>query len=195
MRKTRARDAVLTDYAHTLIPFKARQLSRRSGFTRSDEEDLEQDLWTALLSQAELFDPDRASIDTFIDRVVNSAVMMILRDRRRQKRANGFQAQSLSDPAHPHGPSTETVDAELTAEDRCRYRGAFPVDESQLAEDQEAAQHALSEMPSELRDVCRRVMGGSISSAARELGRSRRQIRNVLAEARAYFERAGFGDL
>lgn len=195
MRKIHARDAVLTDYAHTLIPFKARQLSRRSGFTRSDEEDLEQDLWTALLSQAELFDPDRASIDTFIDRVVNSAVMMILRDRRRQKRANGFQAQSLSNPVYRCGPSTEPVDAELTAEDRCRYRGAFPVDESQLTADREAAQHALSEMPSELRDVCRRVMGGSISSAARELGRSRRQIRNVLAEARAYFERAGLGDL
>lgn len=195
MRETRAQNAVLTDYAHTLIRFKARQLSRSCGFTRSDQDDLEQDLWTVLLSQAEAFDPDRASIDTFIDRVVNSAVLMILRDRRRQKRANGFHTHSLDTPPQRSGPSTAAAGADLTAEDRCRHRGAAPVNESQLAEDHKAAQHALSQMPSELREVCRRVMGGSISSAARELGRSRRQIRNVLAEARAYFERAGFGDL
>lgn len=194
MRETRARDAVLTDYAHTLIRFKARQLSRRSGFTRSDQDDLEQDLWTVLLSQAEAFDPDRASIDTFIDRVVNSAVLMILRDRRRQKRANGFHTQSLDAAPQRSGPSSTAAGSDLSAEDRCRHRGAAPVNESQRAVDRDAAEHALDEMPAPLRDVCRRVMGGSISSAARELGRSRRQIRNALFEARAYFERAGFGD-
>lgn len=195
MRETRAQEAVFTDYAHTLIRFKARQLSRRSGFSRSDQDDLEQDLWTALLSQADLFDPDRAAITTFVDRVLNSAVLMILRDRRRQKRASGFHAPSLDAPPQRDGQSSATAGAELTVEDRARHRAAVSASESQLAEDRDAAELALAELPAPLRDVCRRVMGGSITSAARELGRSRRQIRNALAEARPYLERAGFGDL
>jgi len=195
MRKTCAQDAVLTDYANSLIRFKARQLSRRAGFSCSDQEDLEQDLWAALLSQAEAFDPDRASLDTFIDRVVNSAVRMILRDRRRQKRANGFHTQSL-DAQGPGGNCNATSPAcGLDEHDRRRHRGSVPTDETARRDDRDATEHALHQMPAPLRDVCRRVMGGSISSAARELGRSRRQIRNALAEARAYFERAGLGDV
>lgn len=192
MRETRAHDAFLTDYATSLIRFKARQLCRRDGFSRSDQKDVEQDLWLALLCQAEAFDPDRASIDTFIDRVVNSAVRMILRDRRRQKRANGFHAQSLDAPAAGQEGECQSLGAGLSDADRARHRGACPTDEATLREDEEAIEHAFRQMPQPLRDVCRRVMGGSISSAARELGTSRRQIRNALAEARPYFERAGF---
>lgn len=194
MRTARAQDAVLTDYAHMLIRFKARQLSRKSGFTCSDLDDLEQDLWAVLISQAESFDPERASIDTFIDRVVNSAVLMILRDRSRQKRADGFHTQSIDVPLQSCGASLTAAGSDVSVEDRCRYRGAASVNELQCVVDRDAAEHALDEMPTALRDVCRRVMGGSISSAARQLGRSRRQIRNALSKARVYFERAGFGE-
>lgn len=193
MRKKCAQDAFLTDYAHKLIRFKSRQLSQKSGFTRSDQDDLEQDLWAVLLSQADAFDPDRASIDTFIDRVVHSGVLMILRDRHRQKRANGFHAQSIDAPSLRNGDQS-AANSGPDDTDRARHRGATPQDPRQLAEDQEATQSALKELPAPIHEVCRRVMGGSISLAARELGQSRRQIRNALAEARAYFERAGFGD-
>ena len=188
------REAVLTDYAKSLIRFKARQLARRSGFSRSDEEDLEQELWLALIDKADQFDPQRASLDTFIDRVVNTSIRMILRERRRQKRANGFRAASLSGTIAQKSGRSESLGATLGEADRCRHTGSVPNDDMARRERDDAVDHALGGMPEHLRDVCRRVMGGSISSAARELGTSRRQIRNALAESRLWLERAGFGD-
>ena len=191
---SQTREAVLTDYAKSLIRFKARQLARRSGFSRSDEDDLEQELWLALLDKADQFDPQRASLDTFIDRVVNTSIRMILRERNRQKRANGFRAASLGGTISQKGGRPEPLSATLGEADRCRHTGRVPNDDVARKERGDAVDHALEAMPGDLRDICRRVMGGSIASAARELQTSRRQIRNALAESRPWLERAGFGD-
>ena len=69
---------VCTEYARTLIRVKARQIVCRPGFSRSDTGDVEQDLYLHLLSQAQQFDPTRGSINTFIARVVDSAVAMLV---------------------------------------------------------------------------------------------------------------------
>jgi len=115
---------------------------------------------------------------------------MILRDRQRQKRANGFQTVSLDvTPSDGHG--NEPLAAKVSQDDLARRLGIEPADEAELRETAEAVASALAKMPDELRDVCRRVMGGSISSAADDLETSRRQIRNALAAARPFFEQAG----
>lgn len=186
----------VTEYARSLIRFRAKQLARRSGFSRSDRDDLEQRLWLALRKQADGFDADRASVDTFADRVVNSAVAMILRERRRLKRVAGLRAQSLDRvvPAEDEGDESCALRDLLSDDDRGRRLGTVSADPTTQRLDHEAFEHGLDSLPEHLRDVCRRVMGGSVLSASRELGISRRQVRNSLAEARPYFERAGFGD-
>ncbi|MEZ6100255.1 MAG: hypothetical protein R3E01_14900 [Pirellulaceae bacterium] len=192
MRSSQRNDFVLTDYARTLIRFKARQLCRLHGFSRSDEEELQQDLWVAVVKQAGNFDPQRSSLDTFIDRVVNTQVAMILRERRRKKRAEGFQASSL-DESKPGADCSEPQSAKLTDEDLARRLGIVRVGATERRETAEAVEAALNELPEDLRDVCRRVMEGSILSAARDGQTSRRQVRNALAQARPFFERAGLG--
>ena len=190
MSSSQRNDFVHTDYARKLIRFKARQLCRLHSFSKSDEEDLQQELWLAVVNQAGKFDPARASLDTFIDRVVNTAVAMILRDRQRQKRANGFQTVSLDvTPSDGHG--NEPLAAKVSQDDLARRLGTDPTDEAERRETAEAVASALAKLPDELREVCRRVMGGSISAAAEDLETSRRQIRNALASARPYLEEAG----
>lgn len=190
MSSSQRNDFVLTDYARKLIRFKARQLCRLHSFSKSDEEDLQQELWLAVVNQAGKFDPARASLDTFIDRVVNTAVAMILRDRQRQKRANGFQTVSLDvTPSDGHG--NEPLAAKVSQDDLARRLGIEPTDEAERRETAEAVASALTKLPDDLRDVCRRVMGGSISAAAEDLETSRRQIRNALASARPFLEEAG----
>lgn len=194
MSNAHGKEFVLTDYAKNLIEFKARQLSRRREFGKADREEIQQELWLAVVSQADRFDPERASLDTFIDRVVNTAVAMILRDRERQKRANGFRTQSL-DVGGEEGDSSKTrLAAKITEDDHHRRLGTERRDEIADREQAEAVAAALSHMPPEVNEVCRRVMGGSISSAAEELNTSRRQIRNSLAAARPHLEAAGVGN-
>lgn len=194
MSSPQGKEFVLTDYAKNLIEFKAWQLSLRRNFCQSDREEIQQELWRAVMAQADRFDPTRASLDTFLDRVVNSAIAMVLRERERQVRANGFQAASLDVASPDDDCCKSTLAAKVTEDDRLRRLGHERHDEQADRERKEAVSVALSKMPPEVSDVCRRVMGGSISSAAAELKTSRRQVRNSLAIARPFLEKAGFAN-
>lgn len=190
MSSASEKDFILTDYATNLIEFKARQLSQRQDIRQSSREDIEQELWLAVVGQADRFDPTRASLDTYIDRVVNTAVAMILRDRERQKRGNGHRTVSLE--ARPSEDRTQpTLAGTITEGDQCRRLGVERRDEGADRERAEAVAAARAAMPPEVSDVCRRVMGGSISSAADELATSRRQIRNALDQAKTFIVDAG----
>ena len=106
---------VENEYARTSIRVKAKQLSRRKDFGSSCREDIEQDLWLHLLGQAARFDGDRSSLNTFIDRVVNSAAASLVRSREREMRADGFHAQSLDSVADDSGCKMRTLRLSLSS--------------------------------------------------------------------------------
>ena len=187
-----ARDAVLTAYAKSLIKFKARQLSQKPGFSRSDQEDVAQDLTAYLLARAHLFDPNRASVNTFANRVIKSAIAMMLRDRRRQKRAAGFAAQSLEQTYVRQDQGIASLRDVLRPSDLGRRTGTG--DEEHRAKTVLAVIEAVRSLPPDLQDLCRRLIDGTAASAARELGISRRQVRNAIERLRRHFEAAGLED-
>ncbi len=186
-------DAVLTAYAKSLIRFKAKQLSRKPGFTKTDQEDLEQELTAQLLARAHLFDPTRASANTFADRVIKSAIAMMLRDRRRQKRAAGFAAQSLERTfvAQDHG-ITSLRDA-LGFADLGRRLGKGD-EETRRSELVVAVNQVLESLPPDLQNICRRLISGSLAEVARELEMSRHRLRHAIERIRKHFETAGLGE-
>ncbi len=191
MKRARSTEFVLSDYAKNLIKFKSRQLTRRLDFQMAELEDLQQELWLALVKAAKRFDPAKASLDTFIDRVVNTAVAMLLRGRQRKRNGITQRMQSLSDELTPPDGKTEPLAATVSRDDLARRIGTEPIDETHVAETTEAVAAALRQMPADLRDLCRRLMGGTVTSVARDLGISRRQVRNRLQNARPYLEQAG----
>lgn len=188
-----ARDAVLTAYAQSLIRFKARQLSRKPGFSRSDEEDFAQELTLHLVAQAHQYDPKRASVNTFAARVIESKVRMMVRERRRQKRAAGFAAQSLEQTPRTADQVGASFWDNLADSDQRRRAGADDevVDRSETVA---AVVQAFASLPPELQDVCRLLIDGTSASTARNLGISRRQVRNAIARIREHFEAAGLGN-
>ena len=193
MGPTPARDAVLTAYARSLIRFKAKQLARKRGFTKSDQEDLEQDLTAHLLAQAHHLDAKRGSANTFAARVIKSAIAMLLRDRHRQKRAAGFTAQSLEGTRTRSAEEVESLRDMLTEADLRRRIGTGACDQDR-AELITAVGQAFQSLPPDLQDLCRRLIEGTAASLARELGISRRQVRNAIERIRLHFEAAGLGD-
>jgi DNA-directed RNA polymerase specialized sigma24 family protein len=187
-------DVVRSDYARKLIKFKARQLSRRPGFNQSDIDDLEQEIALVILTYGGGFDPERASLHTFLDRVVSSAARRILRDRGRLKRAAGNGAQSLESMVADRDGMSRPIGETITASDTDRRTGGSRCSDIEDFEFADAFQAAWGSLPAEIADVCRRVMERGITAAADELGVSRRQIRNALAIARVHFAAAGLGD-
>jgi RNA polymerase sigma-70 factor (ECF subfamily) len=183
----------VSDYARTLIRVKARQLIRRTGFSRSDQDDIEQDLFLHLLSQARQFDPARGSLNTFIARVVDTAVAMLLRKRSRQKRKpeRGVELHSLEVIVEVAGEPPVPLWATITTADIDRRTGASSTPDARAYEDAEALAEATKALADDLRDVLRLFLDRSPSAAAKELGISRRKLRVAIATIREQFVRAG----
>ena len=76
----------LDAFAARLIRRKARQLVGRAGFTRSDRDDIEQELALKLLKQLSAFDPGEAHWHVFVTTVVERYAASLLRDKRAEKR-------------------------------------------------------------------------------------------------------------
>ncbi len=188
---------VCTEYARTLIRVKARQLVRRPGFNRSETGDIENDLLLHLINQAKQFDPGRGSINTFIARVVDSAVAMLVRERRREKRTpeTGIVVQSLEvmidqadGPPAPLGATLSQADAER----RTGGESMSGIDLFELADD---VAHLIDALPPELQAVCRARMNRNRSETESDLGLSRRNYDAAIELIREHFARGGFGEI
>ena len=192
MTPARTPGAVLTTYAQILIKTKARQLCRRSGFGRSDEEDLVQELTLRLLEKEHLYDPSRgATLDTFADRVITSAVQMILRDRRRLKRAAGLTAISLdTTPVMDEGDPVFLIE---TVTDTDQQRVTLNRRDHLSDEDRALVREVVEGLPEELREVPGRMLetAGNISAVGRGRRVSRRQVYAALHRIEPHFTKAG----
>lgn len=194
MNHVSGNEVVRCDYAKKLIRFKARQLCQRRDFRGDEPEDIQQELWLAILKVAEQFDPTKASLDTFIDRVVHTAAAMLVRIRRRRVEVwDGAEFESLDETSAAGSDQPEPKWEQVTQSDVCRRLGTEPVDEIRQREDGEAVARALSAMPRSQRQFCRKLLSRSVKSLSVELGVSRRQVRNRIAETRPVFVRFGLG--
>jgi RNA polymerase sigma-70 factor (ECF subfamily) len=195
MRKSFRSNEVVTEYARTLIRVKAKQLIRRPGFSQSDQEDVEQDLVLHLLSQSKHYDPARGSLNTFVARVVNSAVAMMVRERKRRKRgiAGGVTIQSLAviveQPDEPPTPLATLI----SADDLKRRTGGNSLDGAELYELVSSVTSAIESLPPELQRICCSLVNRTRSDTVRELGLSRRTFQAAMDQLREHFTRAGFG--
>ena len=193
MSKSLHAQEILNEYARTLIRVKAGQLVRRPGFSRSDRPDIEQELRLYLLSRADQFDPQRAALNTFIARVIDSAVAMLVRDRERPTRnpAEEAELQSLADLVpQPEGPpeSLARLISHLDLERRTGWASLADADRFEIANDIASIMQSL---PPELQAICESLLTRNLCETAMELGLSRRHMEAAMLAIRAHFEKSG----
>jgi len=175
--------------AYTKI--KADQLCRRCDFSRSDFEDLCQDMRVYLLQKAHLYDPARGRVEAFIANALNTWVAMHLRYRNRECRHQGYKAASLErTPVECDGDIT-TLGAVLLEEDAARKNQIDPMASIEHFEVREAIEYVMQDLEPEDRELLAHVAEHGVASAARLRGVSRRQINNTMARLRERFEEAG----
>ena len=188
------RSALTTEYVQTLLRIKARQLSRRPEFRRSDPADIEHDLIEHVLKQADNFDPTRSAVNTFITRVVETAAAMLVRHRGRLKRAAGYRAISL-ERTHVHGDQGQMTLGHVIGDRDLRRRcGGEPHDERQDAELSADVARAMEGLTDRQREIARRLAEATEASVAQEMSISRRQVRNDVLVIREHLRRAGLGE-
>ncbi|MCG3178610.1 MAG: hypothetical protein BIFFINMI_00938 [Phycisphaerae bacterium] len=178
--------AVTSDYAQTLIRIKAGQLGRRPEFRGRDVEELQQDLVLRVLQRAHTFNPDRGSVNTFITRVVETAVAKMCRDYGRIKRGARLEMQSLEGSRIPGEDGVDVALGEsLLESDQGRRRGEAPVPELDRLQAEMDFTEALGSLSPQASQVARLLkVGTSMRAIASQLGISRRQVRWAIAEIR-----------
>lgn len=187
---------VYTEYARTLIRVKARQIVRRPGFSMSDTDDVEQDLFLQLLNQIQQFDPSRGSLNTFIARVVDSAVAMLVRERGRNKRAPATGViQSLEVLVDQTDGPPSPLGATLSQDDAQRRTGVDAMSSSELFELADDISHLMDALPPELQAVCRARMDRNRKETERDLDLSRRNYDSAIEQIRDHFAHGGFGEI
>ena len=190
------RKSVVCEYAKTVIRVKARQLCRRPSFSTSDTDDVEQDLFLHLLNQIQQFDPSRGSLNTFIARVVDSAVAMLVRERGRNKRAPATGViQSLEVMVDQIDGPPSPLGATLSQDDAQRRTGVDAKSHIDLFELADDIAHLMDALPPELQAVCRARMDRNRKETERDLDLSRRNYDAAIEQIREHFAQGGFGEI
>ena len=160
-------------YAAELIKHKTRKLIGRHGINSNDAEEIAQDVAAHLIERMPQFDPARAQVNTFIDRVVKNKLLNIIEARTTQKRDSGRRVCPVDEVPQDllieHGRTTSDVDRALDVHD------------------------ILGSLPPDLRAFADRLKLESPAEAARTLGLTRAQMRNRVDALRAHFEAAEGG--
>ena len=188
------RHAVVTHpFTINFVQIKARQLCRRSDFSRSDDAELQQGMLLYLWKKAHLFDPARGNIEAFVTTALKSWVGMELRRRARLKRRCDYQAVSLERTTIECGGDMDTLQSVISQADlqrRTQQSGRSAIDMIDL---REAIIHGMSRLSARERALLLHVAEHGVASAARKRRVQRRKIDEAIAQMRSRFEDAGLG--
>lgn len=169
-------------YAAWLIGQKARQVSRTKGFTDSDRSDIERDLVADLFARHPRYDPSKASVDTFVARIVEHAVASLIRHRLADSRSPMHEECSLNDPV---------LDADGRTVDRHETTPEATTDGSRLRDLERDMALVLARLPDELRPIALGLARGTPHAVGAELGLSRRAMTKAIEQIRDAFREAG----
>ena len=184
----------LTEYTMKLVQCKARQLVGKAGYTPDDLEDIEQDLTRHLLASLPKFDPAKATLNTFADRVVGSRLCDLLRHRSAEMRNRGREAFSLNEEVETEDGALEII--ETVSQDEIDLRtGRCNRPAAERAHLQMDLNAVVAGLSPELRQVADMLRTQSVAEVARDLGIPRRTFREKhLAQLRDVFAASRLDD-
>ena len=183
MRTKNRYDGCLGTYAAKLIRRKGRELARSYGFTDADRQDFEQEAATQLWLAERRYDESRSGPKTFATRVVNNKLASVLQERKAAKRSpprKPVRPRLDVDPEEEHSEVVDTSDM-LGKERRRRSDEFLQLDLKRL----------ITDLPDKERELCCRLLHGSISEVSRDTGTPRSSLYDAIASIRQHFERAG----
>ena len=195
-RKVHGRRQPLADalgaYAAKRIRLRAGQLIGRYGFSPDDREDLEHDLALDLLQRLSRFDPSRASLNTFVSRVVDHAVATIV--ERQTAAGRDARLTTLFSDCVMYGERGKPASFEdgITTTDYLRMTGRVDSESPRNVSLRAALERASESLSTPLQGLVHLLAEGfSISEISRRAGIPRSTVYDRVREIRAHFDRIG----
>jgi len=173
-------EQVVDDYALARIDYRVRELTSQFDLSEDEKEDLRHDMVVELLSAFKRFDPDKATRETFINRVLDKFVKHAIRVRCTRQRRACDSPIGFDDIAPGYESAVnDTRSGQLNEQGLCELRLDLRA--------------AIARMPERLQRVCRLLMTFNPTETARKLGICRQSIYRNIREIRGRLIRAGLG--
>lgn len=179
-------------YAVEAVRHWALRLTRHPAFCPSDLEDLEQELMLDLHRRIPGFNPDKASLPTFISRVVAHCAASLIRRAatiRRGGRQNVISLNTHITNTRENHP-LEVIDAISSQQDLWSEGRPASSDVSELRIDM---RRILGRLPSPLQQLASRLLGETVTEIAHATGTPRATLYDAIGHIRAAFTKAGYG--
>ena len=187
--------ALTGKYAKKHLKIKAGQLIRRPEFQKMDLADIEQHLACHVLEQANKYDPKRSAPNTFISRMVETAIALLIRDHKRLKRACGIRTVSLDSPylssTMKHKMSLINI---ISESDQRRHYGGHPRDSQRKVELSTDIMQAFEGLTDLQLEIAKYLAITTEASISRVMAISRRQVRKEVLAIRKHFQKLGLGE-
>lgn len=195
--------AVPSDLGHELtkgftgrrIRFRAFQLAGTCGFSRSDRDDLEQELRLAVMTSIPKYTPERGPWNVFVFTVIERKILNYFDEKKVRQRMTEFEKDSFSTLISLNDQEETTLSQLILPDDQARINGRtvrHHVDETNREHD---VATVLEHLPAELREMAELLMEDSPSVVARETRVPRRTLRGRLEAIAQAFVDHGLDDL
>ena len=181
------------DFTRALIRRKAMQVARSGGFTPSDREDLEQELYMRILQAWRQFDPDQSHPKKFLTTVVERHAATLIRQRRANKR-DDRTCTSLSLHIDAPRESLQVVGDAVTNHQLDARLGRKRREHTDLAELRADLAEVMATLPTHWQDFLERRKTYSVSEIATQLQLPRSTLNSWMAQIQARFIAAGIHD-
>lgn len=176
-------DPNLQEYVDQIIRHKARQLARMAGFSQSDREDIAHELLIAVLERWPAFDSSRASARTFVARIIENKAASLVRAHLAAKRGIG--------QVTPLNGDTENGVCDCDEEAIRARRGVYSRSALEAVSLRLDVASVLTDLPDDLRRLCKRLLYESVSDAARSSGQHRATLYRAIRDLRKRFADRG----
>ncbi|MCL2646857.1 MAG: hypothetical protein FWD61_07600 [Phycisphaerales bacterium] len=176
-----------------VIQIKARQLSRRADFSISDFDDLCQDMRMYLWRKAHRFNPDRGSLEAFVNNALDTWVTIELRYRKRLRRSESYRAVSLEGTLVKYEGELQPLGDVVLEEEGGRRIQTYPISPFEEFERREAIEHVMAKLAPEDRAFVNSLVERGIRATAKSLGITWYRVIRMLALIRRDFEKNGLG--
>lgn len=180
----------IESFATKIIRQKARQLIGKYGFSRSDREDLEQDLWLDLIRRWEKHGENVKDPKAFVVTIVDRQIATLIEQRQSKKHSDEDLRSLHTLVPDEDGRLVPFSEVLPSAQAQARNQTDTLSDLASCDLRLDVAE-VVRHLPSDLRKVCRLLQGQSQASAARTLKITRGAMRKAVRSIQGRFLSAG----
>lgn len=180
----------LIEYVMKRTGFKARQVISKVP-ALGDAEDMQHDLIEDVLRRLPKFDGDRASINTFVCRIIDNKIATLLKRHHAACRGNGCTSASLDEWKRDETRAWTRRNTTVEATRGRAHRGVAPRSDQEQRELKLDTAHVLASLPPAQQKLCVQLLAQTPAEIARKAGTSRSVLYKRITAIRAVFVVAG----